>query len=185
MKKVLFLLFLLPAISFAKEVAIINTRDVLENSTALIKLKEALQTEKDQFQQKFEVREKSLAQTKDLLETKQNQILKRQNDGSVSKEQLEKEVQDLQKQASAFQENVAAFQKEVKDAEDKLQNKLIDSMNVAYKELQKVVKQMLQEPAYSKYSLVLTTDSVVYFDVQDEITAEALKRLNKSFPKFK
>ena len=167
MKKFL-ILFLFALFSFntafSKEIAFINMDEVAKGSNALKKANEQLQKEKSELETLFKKKEEELKKEKEDLESK----------AAI----YTKEV--LQQKAIDFQKKVIAFQESVKQKEGELQNKLTKCLLVLNDKVIEIInKAMTEEQFSSKYSSVAITSAFIYYNKNDEITLEILKRLNK------
>jgi Skp family chaperone for outer membrane proteins len=164
MKRFLFIVFVLFSYNtFATEIAVINVENITKNSVAFKKLSESLEKEKTSYQEKIKQKEIELSAKKDDLESK----------SSI----LSKEV--LQKRALEFQKEVLAFQEEVRSVENDLNTKLNQGLMKLNSEIGSILKEMLKEEKYKKYSAVASSAVFLYYKEENDITLETLKLLNK------
>jgi Skp family chaperone for outer membrane proteins len=145
------------------EIAIVNVENITKNSVAFKKLSDSLEKEKASYQEKIKQREIELSAKKDDLESK----------SSI----LSKDV--LQKRALEFQKEVMTFQEEIKNKEGELQSKLNYGLTKLNNEINLILKEMLKEERYQKYSAVASSAVFLYYKEENDITLETLKLLNK------
>ena len=161
---VLLCVFTCQSIVNSKEIAFLNLEKVADGSTAFKKAKDMLDKRKQTVQKK--------------LDNKQTEILNKKKDIESKSSVLSKDT--LQKKIESFQAEVLAFQEEVKKEDEKLQK---DSMNVLKQLNDKVVEivsKMVKEKSFTdKYSYVANASLFIFYDKENDITNEVLKRLNK------
>jgi Skp family chaperone for outer membrane proteins len=155
-------IFISTAVS-AKEIAVINLEEIAKGSTSLRKFNENLEREKNEIQNLIRKKEEELGKKKEELESKASILTK----------------DSLQAKALEFQNEVLAFQDSVRQEEIKLQEKLNEALTILNGKINEIVTDMIKEEKYSKYSFVSSTVVFVYYDKDDDITMEVLKRLNK------
>lgn len=175
MKKVLFCLVVLTLIfggfeAKANEVAVINLEEIVNNSTAMNKVKKKLETKKSDMEKKLKIEEKGLTDEKTALES-----------------QLKMLSQDIaQEKILAFQDKVNTFQGKVKDSESELQKTYMDSYVTVVNTIKDIIVEMKNEKD-SKYTfnVVLPKASTLYNNTDVDISAEVLNRLNKKLKEIK
>jgi Skp family chaperone for outer membrane proteins len=166
MKKTLFLVALIFFITnhvIAKDIAIIDLQEIVKGSISFKKFNDSLEKEKNEIQ--------------DLIRKKEDELNKKKNDLESKSSILTKDV--LQTKIMEFQKEVLAFQDSVKQEEMKLQEKLNNALNILNSNVNEIVVNLLKEEQYSKYSFVSTAAVFIYYDKDNDITMEVLKRLNK------
>ena len=145
-------------------IAVVNTQEILNKSTAATGLKDAANGKVKEFQ--TELKSKSAA--------------------------LNKEEEDLSKQRSvlaqeAFDEKVKSFRKKATDAQRDAQEKkakIDKALGSGFNEIQKTFLEIVSKIAKEKgYKTVVTTSALVYADSSLDISAEVLEKLNKQLPK--
>ncbi|HSQ97475.1 MAG TPA: OmpH family outer membrane protein [Rickettsiales bacterium] len=175
MKKILFCLVILTLVfsvvpARAQEVAVINLEEVINNSTAMNKVKKKLEAKKADMEKKLKVEEKGLTDEKTALES-----------------QIKVLSQDVaQEKVTAFQNKVIAFQDNVKKNENELQKGFMD----AYLKVTNSVKDIIVEMKNEKntkytFNVVIPKASTLYNDQNIDISAEVLARLNKKLKEIK
>lgn len=154
----------------AQEVAVINLEEVINNSTAMNKVKKKLEAKKADMEKKLKVEEKGLTDEKTALES-----------------QIKVLSQDVaQEKVTAFQNKVIAFQDNVKKNENELQKGFMD----AYLKVTNSVKDIIVEMKNEKntkytFNVVIPKASTLYNDQNIDISAEVLARLNKKLKEIK
>ncbi|MDD2840415.1 MAG: OmpH family outer membrane protein [Rickettsiales bacterium] len=175
MKRILFCLVVLTLMlsnfeARANEVAIVNLEEIVNNSTAIIKVKKKLEIKKSDIEKKLKAEEKVLTEERIALESRIKML-----------------SQDVaQEKAIAFQEKVVSFQNKVKDNENELQKNFMDAYIEVTNNIKDIIVEMKNEKD-SKYtfSVVLPKTSTLYNDKNIDISAEILARLNKRLKEIK
>ena len=182
MKKilVLFLFLVFPIVSFSNNIAIVNSQDIVENSIAIINTKKKLDAEKANYQNKFSEQEKILNKRKMEIETEKSRLEEDIKARKISENDIETKMASLQERVYKFQNDLVNFQNEVRSTEDKLNSTMMSVINFISNEVKNITTNLMKEEKYNKYDYVLTSDVVIFYKQENDITAEVLKRLNKS-----
>jgi Skp family chaperone for outer membrane proteins len=146
-----------------KEIAVINLEEIVKGSTSFKKFNEDIEKEKNEIQ--------------DLIKKKEEELNKKRSDLEARSSILTKE--SLQAKVVEFQKEVMAFQDSVRQEESKLQDKLNGALGILNNKINEIVAAMIKEEKYEKYSFVLNSMVFVYYNKDDDLTMEILKRLNK------
>lgn len=175
MKKIIFCLVTLMLVfasveARASEVAVINLEEIINNSTAMNKVKKKLEARKSDMEKKLKAEEKSLTDEKTALESQIKVMSQDVAEGKIT----------------AFQDKVVAFQNNVKKNEDELQKSFMDSYLVVTQNVKDIIEEMKSEKN-SKYTfnVVLPKAAALYNDQNVDISAEVLARLNKRLKEIK
>lgn len=192
MKKFLIILLILfPITSFAKDVgtakelAVINNEEIIANSVAMINFKKELEVKSEKYKKSFAEKENRIMQKKSDLEKEQNTLIEKRNYKQVNESEFNKKMSELQQKAYNLQKEFADFQSEVRETEGSFQEEINVVMQDMYNEIKKIVAEILKEKAFSKYYMVVNSEVAIYYDKDNDITADILKILNKRITSVK
>jgi outer membrane protein len=161
-------LFFMIANANATNIAIVNIKEVVENSTAMKNADKKLTDAKNRMQKELQKEEAGLNAKRDDIASKSN---------ILSKEALEKRMID-------FQKDVTAFQNKVRQREDKLKSAYMDAVEEITDNIKTIIQSMKTSGKYD-FNAVIASSTVVYSDNNLDITADVLKELNKKIRNVK
>jgi outer membrane protein len=156
-----------PAVSASAadaSIAVVNTQEILNKSTAANALKDAANAKMKEFQADLNKKSNALKDEEEEL-GKQRSVLEQ----------------------SVWAEKVKKFRQKATDAQRDAQEKkarIDKALGNGFGEIQKAFLDIASKIAKEKgYKVVVTTSALVYADSSLDISAEVLERLNKQLPK--
>jgi len=145
-------------------IALINTQEIMHESTAAQSIKEQFDAKQKSFQSEMTKKEESLQ--------KEDQDLGKER-AVLSPEAFDKKVQEFKNKASAAQ-------REAKEKNAELEK----ALSAAFGDIQKVLFDIVSDIAKEKgYSIVMPTGQLIYADPKLDITKDVLAKLNSKLPK--
>ncbi len=154
----------LPAAAADTQIAIVNTQEILNKSTAANALKDAANAKMKEFQADLNKKSNALKDEEEEL-GKQRSVLDQ----------------------AVWAEKVKKFRQKATDAQRDAQEKkarIDKALGNGFGEIQKAFLDIAAKIAKEKgYNAVITTSALVYADSSLDISAEVLERLNKQLPK--
>jgi outer membrane protein len=149
----------------ANIIAVINTQELMQKSTAALSIKEQVDAKQKTFQTEMTKKEEQLNNEEQELR-KQRSVL--------SPEAFEKKVK-------AFKTKAAAAQKEVQAKRAELDN----AISTAFSQIQKAVFDITAQIAKEKgYIAVMPAVQFTWFDPSLDVTSDVITKLNSTLPKI-
>lgn len=169
MKKLLLpiiILFLNITPANALNIAVIETAQIVEKSTAMKRAKEQIIKQQEIYKKELSKEEEDLKVKLDKFKTKR---------AKFTEEAAMKKEKDLQGEIQELNTLLQRRNKSLQEAEMEIMNKI-----------GKKIEEILEDiKIKNNYDLILSSDQIILYNDNMDISDEVLKRLNKELPKVK